>query len=222
VDHFKLHEVLRQLMDEIHISEAELARQTKIPQPTLHRILSGATTSPRGASLTPLANFFSITINQLLGEDPLPKNRVHGTFNPRVQGWKSIPLLKIVDVKDFLNSEDKTNSERWVSTDMTVSKDAFAIVAEGNSMSPRFEEGTVLIFEPEQTPDDQDFVLALIEGQQTPMFKQILVDGDDRYLKSFNSDYRTVFMTKKDELLGILIQAKMDFTQKSEAKQSRF
>jgi transcriptional regulator with XRE-family HTH domain len=208
----KLHEVLRHLMDEIHISEAELARQTKIPQPTLHRILSGATTSPRGASLAPLAHFFSITINQLLGEDPLPKNRVPGTYNPRIQGWKSLPLLKISEIQAFLESDDKTSSERWVSTDMTVSKEAFAIVAEGNAMAPRFEEGTILIFEPEQKPRDQDFVVALIKKQNTPLFKQILIDGDDRYLKSFNADYRTVFMDKDDSLLGTLVQAKMDFT----------
>jgi SOS-response transcriptional repressor LexA len=212
VNQLKLHEVLRHLMDEIHISEAELARQTKIPQPTLHRILSGATTSPRGASLAPLAHFFSITINQLLGEDPLPKNRVSGTYNPRIQGWKSIPLLKITEIQSFLASEDKTSSERWVSTDMTVSKEAFAIVAEGNAMAPRFEEGTILIFEPAQAPRDQDFVLALIKKQNTPLFKQILIDGDDRYLKSFNADYRTVYMEKEDSLLGTLVQAKMDFT----------
>ncbi len=212
MNQLKLHEVLRQLMDEIHISEAELARQTKIPQPTLHRILSGATTSPRGASLAPLANFFSITINQLLGEDPLPKNRIAGTYNPRVQGWKSLPLLKITDVKAFLDSEDKTNSDRWVSTDMTVSKEAFAIVAEGKAMAPRFEEGTVLIFEPEHTPHDQDFVVALVQKQNTPLFKQILIDGDDRYLKSLNADYKTVFMDKDDLVLGTLVQAKMDFT----------
>jgi SOS-response transcriptional repressor LexA len=208
-----LHQILRQLMGEVHISEAELARRTKIPQPTLHRILSGSTKSPRGASLAPLANFFSVTINQLLGEDPLPANRVPGTYNPRIQGWKPIPLLTMRDAALWpaAKEQQEGNWDKWVSTDISVSDSAFAVLVQGNAMAPRFEEGTILVVEPKREPRDRDFVVALIENQTTAIFKQLLVDGEDFYLKSLNGDYRTIHLEGNGRIIGTLIQARQDF-----------
>ncbi len=208
----KLHQILRQLMGEVHVSEAELARRTKIPQPTLHRILSGSTKSPRGASLAPLANFFSVTINQLLGEDPLPANRIPGTYNPRIQGWKPVPLINMKDAARWSELQSEiSNWDKWVSTDVAVGETAFGVLVQGNSMSPRFEEGTILIVEPQREPKDRDFVIGVVENQSTAVFKQILIDGEERYLKSLNDDYRTVVMQNNSKVIGCVVQARTDF-----------
>ena len=48
--------VLRYLMQDIgNISEGELFRRTGVPQPTIHRILSGMTPNPRMESIQPLS-----------------------------------------------------------------------------------------------------------------------------------------------------------------------
>ncbi len=79
-------------------------------------------------------------------------------------------------------------------------------------MSPRFEEGTILIIEPEREPKDRDFVIAVIEKQNTvAVFKQILIDGEERFLKSLNEDYRTSSLRKDSVIVGCLVQARTDF-----------
>src|SRR3990167_2099088 len=52
------------------LSLSDLARETKIPQPTLHHIIEGKTKKPRRHALEALANFFSITVPQLTGAIP--------------------------------------------------------------------------------------------------------------------------------------------------------
>tara|TARA_R110000868_G_scaffold380784_4_gene647043 strand:- start:35004 stop:35651 length:648 start_codon:yes stop_codon:yes gene_type:complete len=207
-----LNSILRQLMAEVHITEAELARKTDIPQPTLHRILSGATKSPRGASLAPLANFFSVTINQLLGEDPLPEDRVPGTYNPRIHGWKSIPMISLQEAANWSKMKEKMdNWDSWTSTDLHVSDESFAVRVKGDSMAPRFPEDTILVIDPEQASQDRDFVVSVLEDQNTAIFKQLLVDGEDRYLKSLNGEYRTIHLTGDYTIVGALMQARTDF-----------
>ncbi len=209
-----LHSVLRKLMIEVHVSEAELARKTNIPQPTLHRILSGATRSPRGASLAPLANFFSVTINQLLGVDPLPEDRVPGTYNPRIQGWTPVPIISWEQASQwdtFKHQLRGTTWDTWASTDLPVSEDAYAIEVCGTSMEPLFNEKTMLIVEAKRKPQDRDFVIAANKDGAKAVFKQALFDGDDCYLKSINSEFKTLEMDAQYILKGTIIQARMDF-----------
>lgn len=53
------------------ISANELARRTGVPQPTITRILKGESQDPDTATLAPLARYYSITVSQLRGEEPL-------------------------------------------------------------------------------------------------------------------------------------------------------
>lgn len=209
-----LHSILRKLMTEVHISEAELARKTDIPQPTLHRILSGATRSPRGASLAPIANFFSVTINQLLGVDNLPTDRVAGTYNPRIQGWTPLPIIDWTQAREWHSFKHTLRTgtwDDWASTDLPVSEDAFAIEVRGSAMEPLFNEKTMLIIEPKRKPADRDYVVAAMKDRSCAMFKQVLFDGGDSYLKSINTEFKTLEMGINYDIIGTLIQARMDF-----------
>jgi len=208
--------ILRQLMAEVDITEAELARKTNIPQPTLHRILSGSTKSPRGESLLPLANFFCITINQLIGDESLPQERIPGTFNPSVHGWTTIPVITWEQATSWpkLRSQLKKQTwGNWVSTDAVVGPNAFALMMQGDSMAPRFPDGTILIFDPSFEPQNRDFVAVIQKGQKLASFKQLLIDGQDKYLKPINSEFKTTQITDEHEqkFIGVLVQARMDF-----------
>lgn len=63
--------ILSHLMTENRISSAELARKTGIGQPVIYRIMTGTTDNPQVLSLKPIAAFFGISIDQLLGYSPL-------------------------------------------------------------------------------------------------------------------------------------------------------
>lgn len=210
----KLHQILDQLMQEVNINEAELARKTDIPQPTLHRILSGATKSPRGNSLAPLANFFSITINQLMGVDELPENRVKGTHNSRIYGWTSVPIINWKQAAVWTKFKNELKGQtwaHWTSTDLIIDEASFAIKVKGDAMAPTFVEGTALIVDPKVEPKNRDFVIVALAGNANATFRQLLLDGDDRYLRAVNGEFRTMQLDKGNKIIGTVVQSRMDF-----------
>lgn len=211
----KISQIMRRLMAEVKVTEAELARRTSIPQPTLHRILSGATRSPRGDSLSPLANFFSITISQLIGDDSLPKERIPGTYNPGIQGWATIPLISWEQATHWPKLKAdllKTEWDQWSSTDSKIGPNGFGLVVAGESMSPRFSDGTILIFDPDYPAKDRDYVVVHVKGQKNATFKQFMIDGDDKYLKPLNSEFKTTLLVEGEyRIIGTMVQSRFDF-----------
>ena len=63
--------VLTHLVAEKGISSAELARKTGISQPVVYRLISGETSNPQVLTLKPIADYFGVSLEQLLGLVPL-------------------------------------------------------------------------------------------------------------------------------------------------------
>ncbi len=58
---------LATLMRHRGISQSALSRATRVPQPTINRILSEVTLNPRYDSIVRLANFFGVTPDSMYG-----------------------------------------------------------------------------------------------------------------------------------------------------------
>ena len=125
--------ILKGLMAEVDINESELARRTGIGQPVVHRICSGETDNPKVATLSPIATFFAISISQLIGDEPLPTDRIPGTFNPDAQGWRQIPHLGWEQVLPWPKLTQKTGPLPTISTDIELGQHAY----DGTSLSRR-------------------------------------------------------------------------------------
>jgi len=72
---------LTYLMNKKGIKSAELARKTGVGQPVVHRLMTGVTENPQILTLKPIADFFQISIDQLLPTSALFDTR--RARNPR-------------------------------------------------------------------------------------------------------------------------------------------
>jgi len=213
----RLSKILNHLMEECDIDGTKLSKNTGIPATTINRLRKGdPTNNPTLTTLVPLAEFFTITVSQLIGDEPLSAKRIEGEHRPNIVHWKSIPHLTWDQGAQWLQklkqSEFKIN--KWAATDIDVSEDAFAISMEGDSMYPRFPEGTLFIIEPRQMPCNRDFVFIVCINQIKSLFKQILIDGADYYVKSLNKDFKeikNIHLGVDYQIIGVMIQAKMEF-----------
>src|SRR3990167_1621898 len=133
-----LRHILRNLMDELSLSESELSRRTQVGQPVIHRILSGETDNPRVATLSLIANYFSVSISQLIGDAPLPENRIPGTHNPYLSAWNQVPLLTWEQAIDWPQQKQHVQEPKMIATEIAVSPDAFALKIKDTTMAPRF------------------------------------------------------------------------------------
>src|SRR3989339_1637782 len=88
-----LRERFENLLAEYKISLAQLHKNTGVPLTTLKRIKNDLFANPTLSSLAPIADFFSITINQLVGIDPLPTDLPLGVYIEKRDTWTAVPLI---------------------------------------------------------------------------------------------------------------------------------
>ena len=191
---------LQQLLKRHGITEAELARQTLTPQPTLHKILSGGTIDPRISTLSALAKYFQIPLDDLLvmsmGEQPKPATNLQSI---PVLSWKDCLLFK-------LHAEWHMNPHiEWITSD-NAPANAFALRSKP-SMEPRFTRQTLLIIDPNATPEDGDFVIVHFADSPDATLRQLSADGPIKLLLSPNPHIKPTLLEDNTTILGVLIRS---------------
>jgi SOS-response transcriptional repressor LexA len=127
----KLSTILKQLMSEDNINTSALARKTNILQPVMHRLVTGDTDNPRIDTLLPIAEYFGITVDQLMGKFPLPAERAA----------LSSKNIYTVTVKDSTMSPQFTEGTLLiVDPDLTAENGDFAIIELNSADEPTFKQ----------------------------------------------------------------------------------
>lgn len=209
----ELSNILKTMMSEVKITVTELARQTGVGQPVIHRMASGETDNPKVMSLSPIAKFFDLNLSQLIGDEPLPSDRISGIHNPYYRSWSQLPLLSWEQAVYWPETKLPQDTVSYIATEAMVSEKAFAVKIEDQTMQPRFAKDSMIVIEPSLTPADNDFALVHVEGEPKAQFKQILFDGKDLYLKPLNSDFEIRHITGEYRVLGVMVQALTEFYQ---------
>lgn len=63
-------------MNECELDDVVLSKHTGVPYTTIARLRNSPNSNPTSSTLRPIAQFFDITIDQLLGDHPLPSDRL--------------------------------------------------------------------------------------------------------------------------------------------------
>jgi transcriptional regulator with XRE-family HTH domain len=199
----KVGKILNKLMLEQNLRVSELARRIKLPQPTLQRIAAGTCENPHTSSLQPIADFFSISIDQLKGLEPIPK--LDKVFKLPVISWTEAT---------YWNKKFTTTTEEYVLADVPVSSVSFALKVFDSAMEPLFPRGTLLIADPDIFPKDRNYIIALSMGANIPIFRQLIINGPDQFLKPLSPDteiYRMTRLQNADTILATIVQARCNF-----------
>src|SRR3990167_4732459 len=91
IEDTRIKESLAALMKAKGIRESELARETGIPQPTLNRLLIGSTSNPTISTVEALTKFFGVTMEQLLGREPITSKRSVPSHMIPIISWRQAP-----------------------------------------------------------------------------------------------------------------------------------
>lgn len=206
-----LSDILSELMFDKKIKMIDLAHQTGVPQSTLSRILSGETTHPHRSSLEPLAGFFQISINQLLGNEPIPSHKRLRSF---LNSMPTVPLLTWEQITPWLTPHSSFTTQEMLQVDVPLEEGSFAVTVNDASMEPQFPRGTILVIDPNKPPKDRNFVIATLGDCQKVIFRQLLTDGIHRYLRPLSPEF-TQFgmktMSDEDKILGVVLQARKNY-----------
>lgn len=205
-----LSEVLKYLMFKENIRISELARRVGIPQQTLQRIVSGASTNPHDATLIPLADYFQLTPAELRGYQPPSTAEVQDDF-PR---FLALPLLSWHD-EVFFSDEKRADfsHKKKIYTDLPLSAEAFALEICDSSMDPVYPAGTLLLVDPAIAVKDKHYVIVHLAGEPRAIIRMATTDGRDIYLKLLNPELvqgDLIKLKPEDRICGVVVQARRD------------
>lgn len=199
--------ILKQLMIRAgNISQAELARQTDIPPPTLHKLLTGQTTDPRMTTLMTLADFFNVGMDEITGMLPLTLHS-HDKL-PAV----SVPVVSWEEITGggaFLAGLTASNWNEWVTIESNAG-DFFALKSKA-SMAPIFLRGSLLVVKRTQIARDGDYVVVHYKGTSSATLREILIDGPTEQLISLGTGSIEVLNRETVTVLGVVTQSRYLF-----------
>lgn len=202
---------IRKLMDEREWSEGELARQSGVNQPTIHRILVGTSRDPRASNLDKIAGALGTSAEFLR----------HGKPGDDVdsRGVSSIPIRKVPIISSVqagawtaaYSHEYLDDQAEYQVTTLNVSDTAFALRVQGDSMSnpystPSIPEGSIVIVEPHPDPDSGKIVVAMLDGSDEATIKKLQIDGPNRFLVPLNPKYPTMAINGNCRIVGYVKQ----------------
>lgn len=206
----KLIENLNKLLIKNKISINELHKNTGIPVATIKRIKYDKNANPTISSLLPIADFFSISLSQLMGLEALPEKDYLGVYIEKRELWAKIPIIKWEDILKFEQETLEIDNLPFISTDAEISKYTFALLVEEDNWTI-FQPNMKLIFDMKKEAKHRNYVLVLNTDTSVVAFYQLLYFDSNYYLKPPQNDYRTIEYNKQKHVLkGTMIQARMD------------
>lgn len=192
---------------------SELARITKIPQPTLHHLLTGVTKKPRRSVLEQLASFFGISIAQLIGNEPLSQP-ILNEFSKQRLNISTIPLLEWHDLKNWIFA-NKADIKKEIVLDRSLSHQSFALIMNDSGLEPLIPLNALLIFDREKIPKDREFAIVYFEKTNQILFNRIFTEDSESYIKQSKNSEKMQFIKispSTDKILGTLIELRLQFT----------
>ncbi|EGQ2099203.1 helix-turn-helix domain-containing protein [Salmonella enterica] len=172
----------------------ELAKQIRIPQPTMHRLLSGDVKEPKYALLKQIADFFKLSVQELVETDLL-RAAGNQSVEPTKVGTLKFTEVPIIGGAQLGNGGHWTNMQypvgfgdgyiNWPTRD----PDAYAVRCTGDSMKPRIKDGEYVVIEPNHQFLPGDEVLVVTKDERA-MVKTFLYERDGEVMvMSINEEH---------------------------------
>lgn len=141
---------------------------------------------PNSEILIKLADFYNTTVDYILGvnDNPLPENS-SGVIIPVLGYVKAgIPMTAVENIIDY----------EEISQEQARTGEFFGLMIKGDSMEPRITEGDVVIVRKQETVENGEIAVVLINGDDATVKKFYKTDAGIK-LVSTNPTYDPFFYT---------------------------
>jgi SOS-response transcriptional repressor LexA len=138
-------------------------------------------------------------------------NHENTATGPVIRG--DVPLISWVQAGkwgEIVDNFQPGDAEEWIGTTARVSRRAFALRIQGDSMAPKVPDGAVVIFDPDKNYQHGSLVLAKRTGDQAATFKQLWYDADTPYLKPLNDRYPVLTMPADSQIIAVAVRLELD------------
>jgi transcriptional regulator with XRE-family HTH domain len=207
-----LSQTLRFLMQKTKITEYALSKRTGVPQPMINKILHEKNTNPKIATLQPLANYFMVTMSQLLGEDTALKDKKLFFVEETHLETSHIPILewqKILDVRQ--SGLSCTKHQKYIPTNANISSESYALVVEDSTMEPRFLKNSIVIVDPSLSAYPNNYVVLYLADHNKCCIRKVVLHDNYLCILEINS-LEILALSQDDQICGIIVESRNVYT----------
>lgn len=173
----------------------------------------GASKWVNGQSAPPASKYASLASKLNVDEKWLKTGEgamLGNTASSQLSGAMGLPQDVNIYTIDGLISEKKV-LQKTIKCVLPYKGHFFGITLETEAMSPRFPNGSIIIFDDTAIAKDGDFVLVSFSDLPEPIFRQLLTLGSSRYLNAHNPKFDRLVLTENSLIIGKLVQAILSF-----------
>lgn len=190
------------------LTPSALARKLGIPTNKITRILNGDVTDPKASTLLQIANYFDITIEQLLGIEPIAR-----------QGeYRKLDKTRPVPVFEFSKSnQERTPKEWYLWVENEIAGEYYALIVDTDLYEPIFPQNSLLIVNPDIIPSDRSYIVVKnSKNRSYCSIKKCVLDNNQTYLYPINPKLPVEIY---DESLYNIVGVILEVHQKLRSKQ---
>ena len=182
------------------IRQIDIADKTGISKGRISRWMNGENI-PSGENLSKLATALGVTVDYLLGKEEILISKM------TLPEFKEVPVIGKVAAGVPIEAQ-----EDIIGTVMT-DKNVFALRVKGDSMSPRIMDGDIVLVRRQESAEDGDVVIALVDGEAT--CKVLKRSRGAVSLVPFNAAYLPLVYTGLDaenmRILGKVVESRHEW-----------
>lgn len=206
---------IKALMQKHNLTIEMLAQELDLSISTINRLLMGSKSDPKLSTLKPVAKFFGVSIDELIGERPI--NLKPGDNNDDFENKHvlfQVPIIHWEQMKDVESRVPALNFEIWNNWTVVineVAQNAYALIIKQSSLPPPFYLHTIIVIDPIKKPADSDYVLII--HMENPILCKFILNGLEKCYQSLYLN--KIFMHNEIKFCGTVVQWTIPYHEKT-------
>ncbi len=180
----QLSEILKKRRSELGYTLLEIANRMNVSEATVQRWESGNIKSLRYERIAKLADVLQIEPSALMGWEKKPSP-------------VSIPVLGYVRAGIPIEAVEEILDYEEISSELAATGEFFALSIKGDSMEPKMSEGDVVIVRKQESVENGETAVVLVNGNDATVKKFYRSDSGIKLI-STNPVYEPFFFTPKE------------------------
>lgn len=126
------------------------------------------------------------------GETSLPPCKGSSNVEPGPPIRGEVPLISWVQAgawSEIVDNFAPGDAEDWLPCPKKFGPHAFALRVRGLSMEPRYQSGDIIFVDPDASAEHGKHVVVRLDDEHEATFKQLVVEGGQRFLRALNPDW---------------------------------
>jgi len=198
-------ERLNQLCQENGISKRTLEKEAGLSIGSTSKWNEKNGKVPNATSQEKIANYFGVSIDYLMGRTDSMIERFNNTydtealadFTKKLEQGRIIPVLGKVVAGIPIEAVEEILDYEEIPAQLAKQGEFFALQIKGDSMSPRMQEGDVVIVRQQNDAESGDVVIAKVNGDDA-CCKKLIKHEEGITLQSFNPNYAPMYFSNKE------------------------